>query len=123
FKEAVLSLKVTPHITPDDRILMDLVVKKQNVGENVPTGTGGFVPSIDTREVTTQVLVKNGETLVLGGIFEEERRNEHEKVPLLGDIPLFGHLFKRVGVSRDKNELLIFVTPRIVKEGLRLTTP
>lgn len=119
FKEAVLQLKVTPQITPDDRIRMDLTISQDSVGDFVPSGfAGGFVPSIDTRSLTTQVLVNNGETVVLGGIFEEERRDESDKVPLLGDIPLFGYLFKRTSKVHDKGELLIFVTPKILKAEL-----
>lgn len=115
FKKAVLSLRVTPQITPDDRIIMDLQVNKDNKGE-VFQG----VPSIDTREVRTQVLVGNGETVVLGGIYEEVRNNAVSKVPLLGDIPLLGALFRQSTRQDDKKELLIFVTPKILKEGLEL---
>jgi len=117
FKEAVLSLLVTPQITPDDRIIMDLEVSQDNVGEFVPSATGGLVPSIDTRSVTTQVLVNDGETVVLGGIFETERRETVSKVPLLGDIPGLGHLFKSTSNQSNKAELLIFVTPKILREG------
>jgi type IV pilus assembly protein PilQ len=118
FKDAVLQLKVTPHITPDDRIQMKLDVRKDNVGQFVPSGTvGGFVPSIDTRSVTTNVLVKNGETVVLGGIFEHTRNSANHHIPLLGDIPLFGHLFRQDSELNNKEELLIFVTPRIIREG------
>ncbi|MGB5353051.1 MAG: type IV pilus secretin PilQ, partial [Woeseia sp.] len=94
FKKAVLSLTVTPQITPDDNIIMDLIVSKDNVGELVASATGGFVPSIDTRSVETQVLVRDGQTVVLGGIYETERRETINKVPLLGDIPGFGYLFR-----------------------------
>jgi type IV pilus assembly protein PilQ len=117
FKEAVLSLKVTPQITPDDRIIMDLQVNQDSVGEFVPSATGGLVPSIDTREVATQVLVNDGETVVLGGIFETERRETINKVPLLGDIPGVGRLFKSNSDISNKAELLIFVTPKILREG------
>ncbi len=119
FKKAVLSLEVTPQITPNDRIIMDLNVKKDSVGENVPSGTeGGFIPSIDTREVTTQVLVSDGETVVLGGIYEREQSKDIDKVPFLGDLPGIGALFRRTLTQDDKAELLIFVTPRIVREAL-----
>src|SRR5690606_22722759 len=87
WKEAVLELRVTPQITPDDRIIMDLQVKNDSMGENVPSATGGLVPSIDTREVATQVLVNNGDTVVLGGIYQTEQTDTTRKVPLLGDIP------------------------------------
>jgi type IV pilus assembly protein PilQ len=117
FKEAVLSLKVIPQITPDDRIIMDLEVSQDSVGEQVPSATGGFVPSIDTREVITQVLVNNGETVVLGGIHETEMRETYTKVPVLGDIPGIGKLFSSTQRESNKAELLIFVTPRILKEG------
>jgi type IV pilus assembly protein PilQ len=120
FKEAVLSLTVTPQITPDDRIIMDLLVTKDSVGEVVPSATGGFVPSIDTRSVDTQVLVDDGETVVLGGIYEVENRDTFSKVPVLGDIPGLGYLFRSRSSVDNNAELLIFVTPRILREGARI---
>ncbi|MGI9234368.1 MAG: type IV pilus secretin PilQ [Woeseiaceae bacterium] len=118
FKEAVLELVVTPQITPDNNIIMDLRVSKDNVGEIISTGgLGGTVPSIDTRSVETQVLVANGQTVVLGGIYETERRETEKKVPVLGDIPFAGNLFKSTQRTDNKSELLIFVTPRILEEG------
>ncbi|UCG73790.1 MAG: type IV pilus secretin PilQ [Chromatiales bacterium] len=117
FKEAVLSLTVTPQITPDDRIILDLFVTKDSVGEQITTERGGSVPSIDTRSVETQVLVDNGQTVVLGGIYETEQRELFTKVPYLGDIPGLGRLFRSTQVQTDKTELLIFVTPKILKEG------
>jgi len=118
FKEAVLELTVTPQITPDNNIIMDLTVHKDSVGEIISTGgLGGTVPSIDTRSVETQVLVADGQTVVLGGIFETERRETVTKVPLLGDIPVAGHLFRSKQRTDNKAELLIFVTPRILEEG------
>ncbi|MEJ2171411.1 MAG: type IV pilus secretin PilQ [Woeseiaceae bacterium] len=118
FKKAVLSLTVTPQITPDNNIIMDLMVHKDNVGEIISTGgLGGTVPSIDTRAVQTQVLVADGQTVVLGGIYETERRETVSKVPFLGDIPGVGHLFKSTQRVNNKAELLIFVTPRILEEG------
>ena len=117
FKEAVLSLTVTPQITPDDRIIMDLLVTKDSVGDVVSTERGGTVPSIDTRSIETQVLVNNGQTVVLGGIYETEQAETVTKVPYLGDIPWFGYLFRSTRVSSQKSELLIFVTPKILKEG------
>jgi len=116
FKEAVLELKVTPLITPDNRIQMDLNVKQDTVGEIFQTSRGGSVPSIDTRELETQVLVANGDTVVLGGIFQDEKASREEKVPWLGDIPVAGALFRRRGNESKKRELLIFVTPTIVEE-------
>ena len=118
FKKAVLSLEVTPQITPDNNIIMDLRVHKDNVGDVISTGgLGGTVPSIDTRAVETQVLVEDGQTVVLGGIYETERRETITKVPFLGDIPALGALFRSKQLQNDKSELLIFVTPRILEEG------
>jgi type IV pilus assembly protein PilQ len=117
FKKAVLSLKVTPQITPDDRIILDLQVNKDSVGQLVPSATGGFVPSIDTRNISTQVLVNDGQTVVLGGIMETERRESEKKVPFLGDIPGLGVLFRTRSKSDNRDELLIFVTPKILREG------
>ena len=118
FKEAVLKLDVTPNITPDDRILLDLVVNQDSVGELVPSGNGGLIPTIDTTELTTQVLVGNGETVVLGGVFKNEELVKIEKVPLLGDIPYLGNLFKSKANTQQKRETLIFITPRILFEAL-----
>lgn len=120
FKKAVLSLKVTPQITPDNRVILDLTVSKDSVGQLVASATGGFVPSIDTREIVTQVLVNDGQTVVLGGILETERRDAEVKVPYLGDIPVVGRLFKQTTTTDNKDELLIFVTPRILREGSSL---
>lgn len=117
FKKAVLSLTVTPQITPDNNIIMDLLVSNDTVGDLVASATGGFVPSIDTRVVQTQVLVADGQTVVLGGIYETERRETITKVPLLGDIPGVGNLFKSRQNLTNKAELLIFVTPKILTEG------
>ena len=118
FKKAVLSLTVTPQITPDNNIIMDLVVHKDSVGEIISTGgLGGTVPSIDTRAVETQVLVADGQTVVLGGIYETERRTSVKKVPYLGDIPFVGTFFRSTRKIDNKAELLIFVTPRILEEG------
>ena len=117
FKKAVLSLKVTPQITPDDKVILDLTVTKDSVGQLVPSATGGFVPSIDTRNIQTQVLVKDGQTVVLGGIMETERRDTVKKVPLLGDVPFLGNLFKSKSKTNNRDELLIFITPKILREG------
>ncbi len=118
FKEAVLKLDVTPNITPDDRILLDLVVNQDSIGDLVPSGTGGLIPTIDTTELTTQVLVGNGETVVLGGVFQNEEIVQVRKVPWLGDIPYLGVLFKNTANKTSKTETLIFITPRILSEAL-----
>jgi type IV pilus assembly protein PilQ len=115
FKSAVLSLDVTPQITPDDKIQMELEIKKDSVGLVI-----SGVPSIDTNGLNTQILVDNGDTAVLGGIFEQTTRTDVTKVPLLGDIPLIGHLFKNTRKNEDRKELLIFITPKIVKDQLVL---
>ena len=115
FKQAVLSLKVKPQITPDDRIILKLHVSKDSVGAVFKD-----VPSIDTKAVDTQVLVDNGETVVLGGIYETVQTREESKIPLLGDLPLLGFLFRFSHVVNNKVELLIFVTPKIIKEDLKL---
>ncbi|HEY0975458.1 MAG TPA: type IV pilus secretin PilQ [Solimonas sp.] len=119
FKKAVLSLTVTPQITPDDRVVMDLGVTNDSQGEDVSTGLGS-APAIDTRRLDTQVLIRSGETVVLGGVFQQENRRSAGKVPLLGDIPLLGALFRNSTRSDNKRELLIFVTPRVLQEGLNV---
>ena len=115
FKKAVLSIVVTPQITPDDRVIMDLSVTNDTVGD-IFSG----IPSIDTREVGTQVLVNNGDTVVLGGIYQQITRDEVDKVPFLGDIPLIGYFFRHTLESDERRELLIFVTPQILKDALSL---
>lgn len=117
FKDAVLELKVTPHITPDDRVIMDLVVKKDN-----PDFTRAVlgVPPVDTRELETSVLVDNGETVVLGGVFERTKSQTTARVPFFGDLPYVGWAFKQNQVQDENSELLIFVTPRILKDTLTL---
>ena len=118
FKEAVLKLEVTPNITPDDRILLDLVVNQDSLGDLVPSGTGGLIPTINTTQLTTQVLVGNGETVVLGGVFQNDEITQIRKVPFLGDIPYLGTLFKNTASKTSKTETLIFITPRILSEAL-----
>ncbi|OEE86551.1 fimbrial protein [Vibrio genomosp. F10 str. 9ZD137] len=113
FKKAVLSLKVTPQITPDNRLVLDLSVTQDRPGEIVKTGTGEAV-AIDTQRIGTQVLVNNGETVVLGGIYQHSTTNSVDKVPLLGDLPLLGALFRRTYEQKGKSELLIFVTPKVI---------
>lgn len=113
FKKAVLSLMVTPQITPDNRLVLDLIVTQDRPGQIVKTGTGEAV-AIETQRIGTQVLVDNGETVVLGGIYQHSLSNSVEKVPLLGDLPLLGVLFRRSSENIGKKELLIFVTPKVV---------
>jgi len=120
FQEAVLELRVTPLITPDNRVQLSLNVKQDTVGEIFQTSRGGSVPSIDTRELSTRVLVDNGQTVVLGGIFQEERNANTSKVPVLGDVPVLGNLFRRRGNQEQKRELLIFVTPSILDDRVVL---
>jgi type IV pilus assembly protein PilQ len=110
FKKAVLSLTVTPQITPDDRVIMDLAITRDSVGQIFAN-----IPSVDTRELQTQVLVDNGETVVLGGIYEQDKNNTVNRVPFFSDLPVVGTLFKSTVRSNDKSELLVFVTPKIVK--------
>jgi type IV pilus assembly protein PilQ len=112
FKKAVLSLTVTPHITPDDKIILDLVVTQDTISDI----TSGFAPAIDTQRIGTQVLVNNGETIVLGGIYQQAIISTITKIPVLGDIPYLGWLFRTSSQLNEKKELLIFVTPRIVTE-------
>ena len=116
FKKAVLSLKVTPQITPDDRIIMDLKVNKDSVG-TIFSG----IPSIDTNNLITQVLVQDGETVVLGGVYESTDTNSRRAVPVLGDIPVLGRLFRSNSRSEKKKELLVFITPRILDQGFSLS--
>jgi type IV pilus assembly protein PilQ len=120
FKNAVLSLKVTPLITPDNRVVLDLDVADNSVGQQVTSATGGSVPSIDTREIITQVLVNDGQTVVLGGILDTHKTHTANKVPFLADIPVLGYLFKSTSNINNKTELLIFITPKILREGSNL---
>jgi type IV pilus assembly protein PilQ len=113
FKSAVLKLEVTPQITPDDRIIMDLKINQDSIGEVTAAG-----PTIDTNSLETQVLVENGETIVLGGIFRSEETFATTKTPFFGDIPLIGVLFRRTEHIETKAELLIFITPRLIKDTL-----
>lgn len=116
FRKATLSLKVKPQITPNDNIIMKLNVNKDSVGANTSAG-----PAIDTKQVSTEVLVENGGTVGLGGIYTQDEQSTVTKVPMLGDIPILGILFRQDLKRNDKRELLIFVTPRVVKEmpGMR----
>lgn len=114
FKEAVLSLEVTPRITPDNRIIMDLIINNDNISER----SFGGIPAIDTNQIQTQVLVDNGETVVLGGILTTGQLNNLYKTPFLGDLPILGQLFRYTEESSEKVELLVFITPTIIEDGL-----
>ena len=116
FKKAVLSLTVTPQITPDDKILLDLSVHQDTLGADTIAG----IPTINTKNISTQVMVDNGETVVLGGIYSRSEINAIDRVPFFGDLPYVGFLFKRTSVSESKSELLIFVTPKILKDDLTI---
>ena len=118
FKKAVLALRVTPQITPDNRVILELEVSRDARGQIVPQAGGGTAVGIDTRRVNTQVLVNNGETVVLGGVFEQDDSYSETKVPLLGDIPVLGALFRQKTTDRQSRELLVFVTPKIVSESI-----
>jgi len=115
FKKATLSLKVKPQITPDDNIIMDLNVHKDSVGTVTTAG-----PSIDTKQITTNVLVQNGGTVVIGGIYTQTQNDQTSKVPVFGDLPYVGFLFRTNSKQDDRNELLIFVSPRIMKSTVSL---
>ena len=115
FKKATLSLKVKPQVTPDDNVIMNLNVHKDSVGQATLAG-----PSIDTKQIVTEVLVENGGTVVIGGIYSQTEINQTNKVPVLGDLPLVGFLFKQNLKTDDRAELLIFITPRILKDGLTM---
>jgi type IV pilus assembly protein PilQ len=115
FKKAVLGLTVTPQITPDDHIGMKVKVSQDTVGTIYYT-----VPSINTKKVETQVLVENGGTVVIGGVYTQAAADTDNKIPLLGDIPVIGWLFKSNLVDTAKKELLVFITPRILKDSLNL---
>lgn len=114
FKKAVLSLKVTPQITPDNRILMDLKINQDIPSPKVFNG----VPTILTKEIQTNVLVDNGRTIVLGGIYKQDKNNEINRIPFLGELPVVGPLFRNQSVSTRNEELLIFITPRIISNNL-----
>ncbi|WP_152087607.1 type IV pilus secretin PilQ [Pseudoalteromonas sp. A25] len=113
FKKAVLSLEVTPQITPDNKIILDLVITQDTRGDNVQTPNGPAV-AINTQQIQTQVLVDNGQTVVLGGIYQQEITSAVSKIPLLGDIPYLGAMFRNTREINEKKELLIFVTPKIM---------
>lgn len=120
FREAVLGLEVTPHISKDNNILLDLLVSQNSPGNRVAYGQGNEVVSIDKQEINTQVFAKDGETIVLGGVFHDTITKGIDKVPLLGDIPGIKHLFSKESERHQKRELVIFVTPHILKQGERM---
>lgn len=122
FKEVLLELKVTPTITQDGRVFLDMGVKKDEIKDFLSTPTGD-IPQIQKREVSTAVLVDDGQTVVIGGVYEFKNRDDVSKVPFLGDIPFLGALFKKSDRSQEKAELLIFVTPRIIKPAPRTVAP
>ena len=119
FKEALLELKVMPTITNDDRVFLNLNVKKDEVAEFIVLEGYGSVPTIDKREINTAVLVEDGQTVVIGGVYEFTDRTSVAKVPFLGDIPFLGNLFKKKGRSKEKAELLIFITPKVLSVAKR----
>lgn len=119
FKEVLLELKVTPTITQDGRVYLNLMVKKDEVSELIANPAGGFVPQIAKREVSTAVLVDNGQTVVVGGVYEFKNREDLRKVPWLGDVPVLGNLFRNKSREAEKAELLIFVTPRVLQVAHR----
>ncbi|MCW9027376.1 MAG: type IV pilus secretin PilQ [Kangiella sp.] len=119
FKEAVLELRVTPQITPDGNVILDLLIVQDTRGDALIFDGVAAAPAINTQEVGTQVLVRNGETIVLGGIFQHRTTYDESKVPLLGDIPLLGWLFRNTQREDTKQELLIFVTPKVIEQGLK----
>ncbi|MGC2167355.1 MAG: type IV pilus secretin PilQ [Gallionella sp.] len=115
FKKATLSLKVKPQITPDDNVIMDIKVNKDSVGQLY-----AGVPSIDTNQVETQVLVENGGTVVIGGVYTQVLTDGVDKVPFFGDIPVLGYLFRSSAKINNKNELLIFISPKIMNDAMKL---
>ncbi len=114
----MLLLKVKPLITPDNRIILDLDVSDDSVGQTIVASGGVNVPAIDTRAIQTQVLLGDGETVVLGGILDTQQTKSATKVPWLGDLPVVGNLFKTTTNINNKDELLIFITPKILREGV-----
>ncbi|MER2177279.1 MAG: type IV pilus secretin PilQ, partial [Stenotrophomonas maltophilia] len=115
FKEVVLELKVTPTITNDNRVFLNMAVKKDEVEQYILLEGYGQVPTINRREVNTAVLVDDGQTVVIGGVYEFTDRTSINKVPFLGDVPFLGNLFKKRSRNKDKAELLVFVTPKVLR--------
>jgi protein transport protein HofQ len=115
FKEAVLGMEVTPKILPNGRITLALQISQNMPGRSIKQGTGGEVLAIDKQEIKTQVTVNNGETIILGGIFQRQSTLSTDKVPGVGDVPLLGALFKHSNKQHKKRELVIFITPTLIK--------
>jgi type IV pilus assembly protein PilQ len=115
FKKATLSLRVKPQVTPDDNVIMSLRINKDSV-----SALAVNPPAVDTKQIVTEVLVENGGTVVIGGIYSQDESSTTNKVPVLGDLPYVGFLFKQNQKRDDRRELLIFITPRILKDGLTL---
>ena len=115
FRKANLSLKVKPQITPEGNIIMDVQVNKDSVGQ---VTIAGF--AIDTKNVKTQVLVENGGTVVIGGIYTQTENDTLTKVPFFGDLPVFGNLFRNSARSNNKTELLVFITPRVISDRMNV---
>ena len=113
FKKANLRMEVTPQITPDGNVVLDVDVNKDSKGEETRAGF-----AINTQHVKTKVMVENGGTVVLGGIYQQTESNNESKVPLLGDVPVLGYLFKTTGRTTSKTELLVFITPKIVADRI-----
>lgn len=117
FKKAVLQLDVTPQIAPNGKVVLDLNIRKDSIGQNIPVQGGGQIPSIDTKNINTMVTVNNGQTVVLGGVYEIESKDDLSKIPFISDIPLLGNLFKHSTKNEAKGELMIFITPYIIEEA------
>ncbi len=117
FKKAVLQLDVTPQIAPNGKVVLDLQISKDSIGQLVPVAGGGSVPTIDTKKIQTTVTVNNGQTVVLGGVYEIQNQEDIQKIPFLGDVPFLGNLFKRSVNSEAKGELMIFITPFVIEEN------
>jgi type IV pilus assembly protein PilQ len=117
FKKAVLQLDVTPQIAPNGKVVLDLNIRKDSIGQNIAVQGGGQIPSIDTKNINTLVTVNNGQTVVLGGVYEIESKDDLSKIPLFGDVPLLGNLFKHSSKSESKGELMIFITPYVIEEA------
>jgi type IV pilus assembly protein PilQ len=118
FKEALLEMKVTPTITQDGRVYLNVAVKKDDLRELLRAGDD-LIPQIDRREVNTAVLVENGQTVVIGGVYEFRSRDDVQKVPFLGDIPFINNFFRNKNKTNNKAELLIFITPRVLQTARR----